>query len=170
MKLKLGVLIIVFLSLLIASASTQWDAISSGYAVTTDWHGKEVPFGTIVTAKAGTTNLEVVEVIFRWLKPDGTEAWPPIPVTSYIEELWEGQTIRVFENGQIPDTLGDWGVQAVFYNGGGNGVGPIPSQPEKVAIRATSFNTIPEIPVVGTIGAAIVMLLGLGMFIKRRRK
>ena len=169
MKARFALLSGVLFLLLIVGASAQWGAINSGYAVTTDWHGKDVPLGTTITVKAGTTNLDVVEVKFRWLRPNGTEAWDPIPVTSYTEELWEGQIIRVFENARTPDTLGDWGVQAVFYDGGGNGVGPIPNQPEKIAIRATSFNMIPEIPIVGTAGAVVAMLLGLGLFYKKRQ-
>ena len=39
-----------------------------------------------------------------------------------------------------------------------------------VKIRATSFNTIPDLPVVGTAGAIATMLLGLGMFLYKKKK
>jgi len=42
----------------------QWDALKSGYAVTTNYQGKEVPPGTRVTATAGTTDEKVINVTF----------------------------------------------------------------------------------------------------------
>lgn len=173
MKLKIVLIATFFVSLLIPTSlvhAYDWSgtSIDSGYAVTTDWHGVEVPLGTLVTARAGTTNLDVVEVKFRWLKPDKTEAWPPFLVTAYTEELWNGQTVRVFINAQTPDELGDWGVQAVFYDGDGTGVGPIPDQPDKIAIRATSFFAVPEVPF-GTIIIALSMFGTLSAFILKKR-
>jgi hypothetical protein len=38
-----------------------------------------------------------------------------------------------------------------------------------VAIRATSFNVIPDIPVLGSAGALTAMLLSLGLFLYRKR-
>ena len=174
MKLKIVLIVAFFASLLIPISAVRaydWSgtSINSGYAVTTDWHGEEVPIGTSVTARAGTTNLDIVEVKFRWLRPGGMEAWPPIPVTAYTQELWNGQTVRVFINAQTPNELGDWGVQAVFYDSDGNGIGPTPGQPDKIAIRATSFNAVPEVPF-GTIAVLIAMFGALGIFaIKKKR-
>ncbi|MEM3759517.1 MAG: hypothetical protein QXZ02_00215, partial [Candidatus Bathyarchaeia archaeon] len=53
-------------------ANAQWSALSSSYAITTNWHGKEVPLGESVTAWAGTTDPNVQEVLFRWKRPDET--------------------------------------------------------------------------------------------------
>ena len=149
--------------------SAQWNAINSGYAVTTNYHGSVVPPETPVTAIAGTTNLNVYEVKFRWLRPNETEAWLD-PVKEYFEELCEGKKIRVFNDTRIPDTEGDWGVQAIFYDGNGQGVGPVPEQPEKVAIRATSLNVIPDFPIIGTAGAVIAMLFSLNLFLRKKRQ
>lgn len=162
-------LVSLFVLVSVNVASAQWNAINSGYAVTTNYHGIPVPPGTPVTAIAGTTNLNVYEVKFRWLRPDKTEAWLD-PVTEYVEEEWEGQTIRVFNDTRTPDIEGDWGVQAIFYDGNGHGVGPVPEQPEKVAIKATSFNVIPDFPIFGTAGALIAMLFSLSVFLHKKKQ
>jgi hypothetical protein len=150
-------------------ASAQLNAINSGYAVTTNYHGIVVPPETPVTATAVTTNLDVYEVKFRWLRPNGTVAWLD-SVTEHVDKQWEGKTIRVFNDTQTPDEDGDWGVQAIFYDGNGHGVGPVPEQPEKVAIRATSFNVIPDFPIIGTAGAVIAMLFSLNLFLHKKRQ
>jgi len=80
---------------------------------------------------------------------------------------WNGQDVREFSNTQIPDVVGDWGVQGIFYDGEGQGRGPIPDQPEKTAIRARSFHAVPE---VATIAAVLAMFGALGLFaIKKKR-
>lgn len=174
MKTKIifvGVLLVSLLILLPEVNAYDWSrtSIKSGYAVTTDWHGVEVPIGEPVTARAGTTDPSIVKVWFRWLLPNDTEAWPPIEVTEYTLDTWEGKTVRVFLNTQIPDELGDWGVQGVFYDEGGHGQGPIPETEEKVAIRAKSFFAVPEVPF-GTIAVLIAMFGALGILaIKKKR-
>jgi len=160
-----AVVILVSILVLVPKVSAyDWSgtSINSGYAVTTDWHGKEVPLGEPVTARAGTTDLSIVTVWFRWLLPNGTEAWPPIEVTTYTNDVWEGKTVRVFLNAQFPDEVGDWGVQVVFYNEDGNGQGPLPVPEEKVAIRARSFFAVPEVPF-GTIAILVAMFGALGI-------
>lgn len=143
-------------------------AINSGYAVTTDWHGEMVPFGEPVTAWAGTTNLNVEEVKFRWLFPNGSE-FLIVPVTSYVDEEWNGLTVREFNNTQTLNVIGDWGVQGVFYDDEGQGQGPIPAQPYPVGIRARSFFHIPEV-YLGTIVTLLAMFGALGIIaIKKKR-
>ena len=61
--------------------------------------------------------------------------------------------------------IGDWGVQALFIGTGGT----VKEQVDDViAIRATSFNVIPEIPLLGTVGASIAMIGALGFKLKRK--
>ena len=90
------------------------------------------------------------------------------------------EPINVFHNGTTyngklvyyaisthkPEIVGDWGVQAKFYD-------------EynfchfdfdiRLATRATSFNVVPELPLIGTAGASVAMVLGLALF-KAKRK
>ena len=142
-------------------------AINSGYGVTTNYHGVEVPLGTEVTAYAGTTDDSIKEVKFRWLKPDGSE-FDVVTGTYLGDEVWGDLTIHVFSDTQTPNEVGDWGVQAVFYDAAGNGRGPIPDQPFPTKIRAQSFFAVPEVPI-GTIAVVVAMFGALGFFALRRK-
>jgi hypothetical protein len=170
---KIVVVLAVFLTIaLIPNAMSVFDwtgtAISSGYAVTTDWHGEMVPLGEPVTAWAGTTDLSIEEVKFRWLYPNGSD-FVIVQVTSYIDEEWNGLTVREFNNTQTLNVIGDWGVQGLFYDDEGQGQGPIPEQPYPVAIRARSFFQVPEV-YIGTIAAMLAMFAALGIIaIKKKR-
>jgi hypothetical protein len=57
------------------SVLAQWAAISSRYAVTTNWHGKDVPLSSTVTATAGTTDSNVKTVEFVWKDPTEDVVW-----------------------------------------------------------------------------------------------
>lgn len=160
--------LILFTSVAYATFDWTGTSINSGYAITTDWHGMEVPLGEEVTAWAGTTNLSIIEVKFRWLRPNGTVAWWD-NVTSYTEESWEDLYVREFNATREPDEIDDWGVQAIFYDTEGHGRGPVPDQPEKMAIRARSFFAIPEVPI-GTIAVVVAMFGALGFFALRRKR
>ena len=157
---------------MIISVEAQWNALNSGYAVTTNYHGKDVLPGTLITATAGTTYLNVLNVTFVWKFPNETIAFidPEIVVWSNSTEWTNSSgsfTIYYAQSSYKLTVLGDWGVQA-FFNGP---EGHIHGQgTDIIAIRATSFNVIPEIAVAGTAGAAIAMLLGLGLFRTRRKK
>jgi hypothetical protein len=166
-------------------AQAQWSEINHGYAVTTNWHGKEVPIGQSVTAWAGTTNSSVYQVEFKWKNETGyvvhdaivTEenmvsyTTPNCP-TDAPQEIkdWAtnnvGITIFYATNAQIPNSTGNWSVQVFFYAPGGHLIG---QGTDIVAIRATSFNVIPDIPVLGSAGALTAMLLSLGLFLYRKR-
>lgn len=181
----------VVFTILIASALAmgtvfaEWAAITSGYAVTTKWHGVDVSPGEEVTAWAGTTDSSVTKVKFIWLDPSENEVSsqtvdvfgpyttptvPPDAIPEIVE--WanknEGETIYYATSDPfpIPDLLGDWAVKAYFQRPGADP----PPEEECVMVRATSYNVIPEVPIVGTIGAAAVILLSIGFFTLRNRK
>ena len=179
MRVKsLGVIIAISTLILFASvayATFDWSgtSINSGYAVTTDWHGMEVPLEEEVTAWAGTTNDSIVEVKFRWMKPDGTDWWEYGTYEGSQEwPVGSGQIVYEWTSSVTPidplTDIGDWGVQAVFYNGEGHGVGPIPEQPGKVAVRARSFFSVPEVPI-GTVAVVVAMFGALGFFALKRK-
>lgn len=188
MKLRFAVATILFASLLVFAntniAQAQWSAINSGYAVTTNWHGQEVPLGEEVTAWAGTTRSEVKKVEFLWRAPDeetvvfhdwiyidGPYTTPTVPdgvPQEIIDWANENPGIDVYyaNNTQTPDVLGDWGVQALFHAGSGKIKG---QDSTIVAIRASSTHTVPEVPF-GTIAISLSMFVILGIFtIKRKR-
>jgi len=151
----------------ISVAHAQWSAISSGYAVTTDHHGVDVPLGTLITAIAGTTNPNVASVTFLWHYPNETVAYEVnVPVWSN-GSTYDGKLIYYANSSYIPDAIGDWGVQALFIGEGGTTKA---NHTDVVRIRATSFNTIPDVPIVGTAGAIAAMILGLGVFLHKRKR
>jgi len=170
--LIVGLLASFIVAIPIVHADFDWSAsynnLSSGYRVTTDRHGEEVMLGKAVTAWAGTTNLDIDEVKFRWMSPDGNEII--VPVTSYTMGEWEGQPVKEFSNTQWPNAVGDWGVQGVFYDheDPGNGRGPIPEQPFFTKIRARSFLVIPEVAM-GTLAAMLATFGALGLFVVKKK-
>lgn len=91
---------------------------------------------------------------------------PDVVTTRSTDREYEGKTVYVFEAPvHAPDSLGDWSVQAIFQGPTGQ---TVDSFVEKIAIRATSFNVIPEIPLLGTVGASIAMIAGLAFKLKRK--
>jgi hypothetical protein len=140
-------------------------SISSGYDVTTDYHGVDVPPETLVTATATTTDLTVTGVTFYWKDPDEN-----IKYSEYVDtDTSIVSNIKEYSSSYTPDTVGDWGVQAIFHGPDGK---PVPGLDitDKVAIRATSFFHVPEIQIVGTAGTLLSMMAGLGYYIRRKEK
>lgn len=183
MKTKLIILTPLLFILLIAIVKAPWASLSSGYAIWTNYHGEDIPVGTEVTATAGTTEHpnssrhndfpNVTAVRFVWMPPDGSGddiynpplGQDPINLTWDGETTYEGWPVYTANDTQTLDLLGDWGVQAWFYN-----EGHLKSETGVTKIRAVSVNTVPTIPVVGTAGAIAVMLLTLGLFWHKKRK
>lgn len=199
MKVKSVVLALTFMSMLIFPLSLvlishvnappgygAWSPIKqTGYAVITNYFGMNVPLGQSVIATAGTTDLDVYQIEFRWhnatdavifsaiVPVSGPLITPAVPSNVPQQVInWAtdnpGTPYLYAQNAQIPNSVGDWGVQAFFYAEGGHLRGT--SDGGIISIRATSFNAIPEIPLIGTAGAAIAMLAGLGLYIKRKQK
>ena len=172
MRTKFTVLTFALFSLFIFSASAQWSAINSGYAITTDYHGEDVIPGSLVTATVGTTNSNVLNVTFVWMFPNETIAIIDAEVvvssngTKYPDDE-TGSLIYYAQSSFRPTVVGDWGVQAWFNGPGGHLHGP---ETDIIAIRATSFNVIPEIPIIGTAGAVTAMLLSLGLYRNKKEK
>ena len=152
----------------ISVANAQWSAISSGYAITTDYHGIDVPLGALVTATAGTTDANVTSVTFLWHYPDNeTVAYEVNTQVWSNGSTYDGKLIYYANSSYIPDVLGDWGVQALFIGEGGTKKA---NHNDVIRIRSTSLNTIPDVPIVGTAGAIVAMLLGLGLFLHKRKR
>ena len=164
----LSICFLVFINVVYA----PWSTLGTGYAITSNYHGVDVFPGTLVTVTAGTLDPDVANVTFRWHMPNETVRWEvTVPVyTNGTYGQWNDGTtalIRYANNTQIPDVFGDWGVQAFFQDSTGTDKAGLDNV---IKIKATSFNTIPEVPVIGTAGAAIAMLLGLGFFTARTKK
>jgi hypothetical protein len=174
MQVKFHALPIAFLMLLlISSANAGWSALNSGYAVTTDYHGIDVPLGTLVTATAGTTDSNILNVTFVWKFPNETVAFEDIDVA-----VWSNGTKYPDENGSLVfyaqssfrlTVEGEWGVQAYFKGLGGHLRG---NGTDIIAIKATSNEiVIPEFSFEGTSGTILAMSLIFALIhVKRKRQ
>jgi len=150
-----------------------WSTLGTGYAITSNFHGIDVPPGTPVTVTAGTLDPNVVQVTFRWHRPpdgNGPVAWED------VVPVWQNGTKGQWNNGtwanisyaqdtRTPDELGDWGVQAFFQDSEGRDRADVP---RVVKIKATSFNAVPEVPF-GTIAVFLAMIGALGIFAIKKK-
>jgi hypothetical protein len=148
-------------------AITPYGSLASGYAVTSNYHGVDVPPGASVVVTAMTTDYSVDKVTFIWKNPAGQVAFKETKPVYTNGTRYNGKLIRYANSTFAPNTIGDWGVQAKFLD-----VHNFCrwTWTERVARRATSFNVIPEVPVLGTAGASIIMLLGVAYKTKRNKK
>jgi hypothetical protein len=191
MKKRLSIAVIllvsVFLFATVNIVQAQWPAIKeSGYAVTTNWHGLDVPIGQSVVATAGTTDLGVTKVEFKWHYYDPsdnvifdefvdisasnhrtTPDVPPSPIPPEITDWATDPSNAAIEylfaqNTQTPNAIGEWGIQAIFYN-----ATHVRSN-NTIRIRATSFNSVPEVPL-GTIAILVSMFGALGIYAIKKR-
>lgn len=157
-----------------------WSAIGSGYAVTSNYQGLIVPPGTTVVVTAGTIDLSVLQVRFEWHAPDGTtpfDEWvavsslstPSVPPNVPQEVIdWAngepaGTQYKYAQSTHVVNIVGDWGVQAKFKDTvqiKGQGL---------TAIKATSFNAIPEVPF-GTMVIVLSMFGALGVLALKKRR
>ena len=184
--MKSKILLAAFIALAISALAVgtvfaQWPAITTGYAVTTNWHGTDVPGGQEVIVTAGTTDANVKTINFTWKTPGGVIVWSEIiPVSGPLvtpavpgnvpQEVvdWannnHGVTYWYAQSSHTPTEAGDWGVQARFLGTvrvRGN------SQVDFV-VRATSFNLVPETPW-GPIAISATLLGALGLFVFRKK-
>lgn len=167
MRVKFHAVFIAFLMLLfISSADAGWSALGSGYAVTSDYHGIDVPPGTLVTATAGTTDSNIINVTFVWKFPNETVAFEDVDVA-----VWSNGTKFPDENGSLVydaqssfrlTVEGEWGLQAFFKGSGGHLRG---NGTDIIAIRATSGEAIPEISIINA--AEILVAISLILVLLR---
>lgn len=143
------------------------NSLASGYAVTSDYHGINVPPGKLVTVTAMTTDNTITQVTFLWKNPGGNTVFTEVNATRGTDGEFDGKTVYTFSSAHTPNAIGDWGVQALFQGPDGMTKESIE---DVIAIRATSFFVVPDFPMIGTVGSLGTMLLGLGLFIRRKNR
>ena len=169
-----GIALILGLLILSGAVYAPWTTLGTGYAITSNVHGTDISPGTPVTVTAGTLDSNVVNVTFRWHEPpdgNGPKRWEDTVLifTNGTTGKWNNGTtaeIRYAQNTHTPDVLGNWGVQAFFRDSTGKDRANLTNV---IKTKATSFNTVPEIPF-GTIAAAAAMFIALGLFIIKKKK
>ena len=167
-------LALTFTLVALAYASSPPITLNDGYEIITNYQGVDIPPGTPVTATAMTINPSVTQVTFLWKNPGNATMFTDVVPVYTNGTLGSGKVkgtpytnvpVSFAEATQIPNAIGDWGVQALFQDSGGQTIEGVTNV---VAIRARSFNVIPEIPIIGTLGASIAMLLGFTYRMKRK--
>jgi hypothetical protein len=144
------------------------NSLGSGYALTSNWHGQNVPPGATVIVTASTTDSNVEQVTFLWKTPSGNTVFTDVDITRTTDGEYDGKTVYTFSSEHVlPAIQGDWGVQALFQGDGGKTKQGIE---EVISIKATSFFAVPDLPMIGTLGSLVAMFLGLGLYTTRRRK
>lgn len=153
------------------SNSNNEGSLNSGYAVTNNYHGIDVPAGAQVIVTAMSTDRDVDKVVFIWKNAAGqivnTETVNVYTNGTRYPDNPSGKLVRYASSSYTPNTLGDWGVQAKFYETSGQCCGQCDTI---LATRATSFNVIPEVPLLGTAGISIAMVLGLAIFKVKKKQ
>ena len=171
MNKRRSLVVVSMLFLLIGSyvtlvyATNNEGSLASGYAVTSNYHGVDVPFGAKVTVTAMTTDSRVDKVLFTWKNPSGQVMFVESKPVYTNGTTFDGKLVKYADSSFTPNSIGDWGVQAKFYD--------LRSflcwdSWVRLATRATSFNVIPEIPLLGTVGASAAMFSGLVYKMKRK--
>jgi hypothetical protein len=148
-------------------AYAAYPSLGSGYAVDSNFHGINVPPGSNVVVTAYTTDMDVYQVTFIWKYPNEAVAFgPEVDNTAVAGDLYKGNPVNTFSSTHAVSVVGDWGVQALFQSPDGKTKESIDFV---ISTKATSFFVVPDIPVLGTVGSLAAMLLGLGIFIKRKK-
>lgn len=153
------------------SVYAPWSTLGTGYAITSNYHGKDVPLLAPVAVTAGTLDQLVTQVTFKWHRPDDTvvREITVLVFTNGTSGRWNNGTTALIMyaiDSFRPDVPGDWGVQAFFQDSGGKNRAGINNV---IKIRATSFNVVPEVPF-GTAVILLSMLGALGAFAIRKKQ
>jgi hypothetical protein len=126
------------------------------YEATSNYHGIDAPLYANVIVTASTTDPSIFQVTFLW-----KDAAENLKFTDVVP-ISGGSAQSTHQ----PDSMGDWGVQTLFQ-------GPDGKTKEGVELvvktRAKSFNVIPEVPIIGTAGASMAMVLGLVYRMKKKK-
>lgn len=168
--LLLAVTLLISSSLVMLANATPTNnegSLNSGFAVTNNYHGKDVPSGTLVTVTAMSTDRDVDYVIFTWKNAAGDVVYEDTVNVFTNGTKFNGKNIRYAISMHAPNSLGDWGVQARFYD---KYHGYKCGHDTRLATRATSFNVVPEVPLLGTAGIAVAMVLGLTVFKAKKKQ
>jgi hypothetical protein len=128
--------------------------------------GSTVDLNTVVTSTARTTNSEIYKVTFTWITPAGTKIIDT--VTNRQSKTESGKKVYYFVSTKPLNTVGDWCVKADFIDQQGT---CWCKRDTIIVCRQQYIHVVPEIPMLGTMGASVAMVLaGFAFRIKRKPK
>lgn len=163
--MRKNILFAIVIVALIGSSMSVANAFHYTYELTSNYSENDVPLGATVTVTATTNDPNAYKLVFMWLNPaDKVE----IIESEFL--TWDGSTYiddlkALTATSELTlDKIGDWDVYAVFLDKFGKRCFSVIIP---VKIRHATFNVIPEIPIIGTAGAAIAMVAGLTYKVKR---
>jgi len=143
--------------------------LGSGYTITSNYHSVVSPIGSEVVVTAMTTDDAINKVQFVWKNPAGQVIWDETVAIFKNGTTYDAngvlKVISYAESKHIPGGIGDWVVEATFVNPKDQGW---PYRTEIVSQRIV--NHVPEIPILGTAGASVLMLLGFMYTMKRKSR
>jgi len=147
------------------------DTLDSGYSVRKIPEDNPYSGEEPVTIIAETTNSKVCFILFKWFAPDGRLVHFRIFFAKPNGATWTNSsgtyTIYSAEDTYTPNIPGHWRVKVVFLGIGGYSI--FYWYLCRFAIRTSSFNVIPEIPVLGSIGVASAMFSGFFVYKKKKK-
>ncbi len=179
-KTKTAILlgIILLATSMIALQANATPSPTDKYSITTDKTTIQLGESITATAKAIDTyvdwsEIKIVRVNFTWIDPAGNPVFKETVNTftngsQYQETSWpyHWRNIRWAKSTFEPTSMGDWTVKAEFIDEQG---WCWCTHDVTVATRTTTFNVVPEVPLLGTAGVAVAMVLGLTVFKKKQK-
>jgi len=162
---------IMFFLVLTTGAIAEENTLDSGYYATTNYGDDPIPSGEPVTVTAQTINPKVFFIVFRWYAPDGELARLRIRLVKSDGETWtntSGTYIIYFaEDTYTPGIPGHWRIEVVFWGINYDFIYCFCLR--RFAVRKTSFNVVPEIPVLGSVGSATAMFASFFIYKKKKK-
>lgn len=143
----------------------KWFTVSNYKLTAVPPCGSDVALGTTVTVTANTSNAGIDYINFTWINPSHHLVETQVKVT----KVYVGCTYKYSYavSTETLNVLGEWCVEAEFIDNTGH---RCYSTQTILACRHCYFNVIPEIPLLGTVGASAAMLSGFAYKIKRKPK
>jgi hypothetical protein len=160
--MRKSILLTILTIALIGSFTGVANASSYTYELTSNYSDTNVPLNAAVTVTAKTNDPNGYKVIFMWINPAHK-----VELIDADHLASDGNGYKVASSTCTLDTVGDWDVYALFLDKLGRCCFCVIIP---VKIRHTTFNVIPEIPLLGTAGASIAMIAGFTYKMKRKPK
>lgn len=133
--------------------------------------GSSVQLGILATATANTTNKDIDYVNFTWFAPNGQKVTVKVSVTKYYTP-WPQHNYKysLAVSTKVLDQMGGWSIKAEFVDSDYSTYISCHDVHKSIAWRCQRLHVIPEVPMLGTIGASVAMIAGLALKTKLKRK